>query len=117
MSVKKMEEGDIAYCDGCDIMWTKFKNGDYGWKLYSVEGDIYLGEDAFHWGITKEGQSIGYCEYEAKDEPRCPECKETGMLATVEWGRTWQIECNCHDTPIEDDPFKAWKHWEKYCKA
>lgn len=114
-----MDEGDIWFCDDCEIKWTKFPNGHYGWELLSAGDDVFSVNGAFHWGLTPEGKTIGYCEYEAKDEPECPECDKQGMVLRScpdALNKDWFIRCGCYQTAAEDNPIKAWEHWEKHCK-
>ena len=111
MSIKKIQDGDTVFCDGCYLYWDK-----HHFKLESLEGSLYSGNKEFSWVFPRDkSPQWGFFQYTAKDEPKCPECNENGLVVNTN-DNHWFTECACHDTPIKDTPFEAWNEWEKYCE-
>tara|TARA_Y100000296_G_C5060244_1_gene199421 strand:+ start:67 stop:447 length:381 start_codon:yes stop_codon:yes gene_type:complete len=113
MSIRKMEDGDRVFCDGCYLRWNDDK---HGFELGSIEGTLYSGfERDFHWVFPRDtSPHWAFFQYTAKDEPKCPECNEEGLVVSTN-DNYWFAECTCHDTPITNTPFEAWDEWKKYC--
>ena len=114
MTIRKIANGETWFCDGCYLWWDK-ENGYF--RLESIEGTLYNNEDELTWVYPRDKKAHLWCftQYTAKDEPKCPECGNEGVIVNTN-DNYWVTECSCHDTPIFEDPFDAWKAWEKYCK-